>query len=373
MSITIAITGQALIHRPLDFNCVGATELLAFLKADAVIGNFEGVVQAEGAWPTKVKTVHAVKPDAIASLARLGFTAMAHANNHAFDLGPPGIAATRAVLNQHGILLAGSGQTLDEATRPVEWSVGERTIVLFSVDLGPQGEIAYAGSDRAGIAPLRMKRSIQLPASDYATIAAIHQALGDEARLRARRRVGYSAAVDQGLEALGAHFKIGARVESEWSVDHDDMTRLTSQLRLAKSQGRIVLLALHNHHWDADWSRTPSWLDRLSEELIDAGADVIIGTGAPVMQPMRLYKGRAIAPGLGNFIFHTARGETYDEEGVDVWRSVAARLTLKEDGHCSKVEIMPISASRLGHNTHVPLPLGGEETREIKKRFWPEG
>lgn len=372
MSIAIAITGQALIHRPLDFGCEQASELTDFLKAGSLVGNFEGVLQAEGAWPTKVKTVHAVKPDAIASLARLGFTAMAHANNHAFDLGPPGIAASHAVLNQHGILLAGSGQTLGDATRPVEWSVGKRTIALFSVDLGPQGDIVYAGGDRAGIAPLRVKRSIHLPPADYAAISAIHQTLGDEARLQARRRVGYSAALDGGLEAFGSHFKIGERVEAEWSADQGDLTRLTTQLRYAKSCGKIVLLALHNHHWDADWSRTPVWLDRLGEELIDAGADVIIGTGAPVMQPMRLYKGRAIAPGLGNFIFHTARGETYDEKGVDVWRSVAVRLTLDESGRCSNVEVMPIRASRLRQNTLAPLPLRGDEAREIRERFWPE-
>ncbi len=373
MSITIAITGQALIHRALDFDCDGAADLLAFLKADAVIGNFEGVVQAEGAWPTKTKTVHAVKPDAIASLARLGYTAMAHANNHAFDLGPSGIAATHGALDQHRILLAGSGQNLDEATRPVEWPVGDKAIALFSVDLGPQADIVYASGDRAGIAPLRIKRNILLPASDYAKISSIHQALGDEARLQARRRVGYSPAADQALEAFGSHFKVGERVESEWSADQGDLTRLTTQLRLAKSQGKIVLLALHNHHWDADWSRTPPWLDRLSEELINAGADAIIGTGAPVLQPMRLYKGRAIAPGLGNFIFHTARGETYDEMAVDVWRSVAVRLTLDESGRCSAVEIMPIRASRLEAKTHAPVPLVGQEAHEMRERFLPKG
>lgn len=373
MSITIAITGQALIHRPLDFHGAGATELADFLRADSLIGNFEGVVQSEGAWPTKTKTVHAVKPDAIASLAKLGFTAMAHANNHAFDLGPPGIAATHGALAQHRILLAGSGQTLDEAARPVEWSVGDQTIALFSVDLGPQGDIVYASGDRAGIAPLRIRRSIHLPAAEYAAVSALHQALGDEARHQARQRVGYSPAAVQGLEAFGSLFKIGERVEAEWSAEQGDMAHLTTQLRLAKSDGKIVLLALHNHHWDADWSRTPSWLERLGEEMIDAGADVIIGSGAPVLQPMRLYKERAIAPGLGNFIFHTARGETYDEQGVDVWRSVAVRLTLGKSGQCSNVDVMPIRVSRLQPKTLVPLPLTGADARETRERFWPEG
>jgi poly-gamma-glutamate capsule biosynthesis protein CapA/YwtB (metallophosphatase superfamily) len=37
------------------------------------------------------------------------FHAVTHANNHAFDLGPPGIASTRAAVEAAGLKLAGSG------------------------------------------------------------------------------------------------------------------------------------------------------------------------------------------------------------------------------------------------------------------------
>lgn len=369
MSVTIAITGQTLIHEPLRMDGAEAAAVRDFLKADATIGNFEGVVEASGAWPTKTKTVHAVKETAVASLATLGFTAMAHANNHAFDLGPPGIAATHDVMQRHNIRLAGSGANIAEASSPVEWAVRQHKLALFSVDLGPQGEIVYASADRAGVAPLRIHRTTVLPKADYARLLAIHEATGDAARLAARRRTGYSPAIHEGFEAFGSRFVTGERVEGRWSVDSADLERLTTALRNAKSLGRIVILALHNHHWDADWAMPPGWLDRLARELVDAGADVIVGTGAPVMQPARFYRNRAIMPGLGNFIFHTGRAEVYDEKRVDVWRSVAVRLTLDAGGAMEGIEILPIQAARLSADPQSPRPLAGDDAHEIRERF----
>ncbi|UJW73809.1 CapA family protein [Rhizobium sp. SL42] len=371
MSITIAITGQALIHQPLNLDCADAAEMLDFLKADATIGNFEGVIDAPGAWPTKTKTVHAVKEPVLASLAALGFSAMAHANNHAFDLGPPGIAATHAAMQRHNILLAGSGQNLAEAARPVEWSTHSKNLALFSVDLGPQADIVYAGLHRAGIAPLRVRRSTVLPDADYARLLAIHEETGDAARLAARRRAQYSPEATEGFDAFGGSFVRGDRVEGRWTVDPEDLSRLVTALGDAKRRGNIVLLALHNHHWDSDWATSPGWLDGLSRHLVDAGADVIIGTGAPVMQPLSLHRNRAIMPGLGNLIFHTARAELYDAMGIDVWRSVAVRLTLDDDGAVENIAILPLAACRLNSDGRPPALLKGADAEDIVARFMP--
>jgi poly-gamma-glutamate synthesis protein (capsule biosynthesis protein) len=369
MSVTLAVTGQALIHTPLNVKSDGAAVVRAFLKADVTIGNFEGVVETPGGWPTKTKTLHAAPADVVASLAALGFTAMAHANNHAFDLGPPGIAATHAAMRRHGILLAGSGATLAEAMRPAEWSVGGQAFALFSVDLGPQADIVYAGEARAGIAPLRVRRTIVLPEADLAVIARIHEATGDAARLAARRKVGYSPEVDNGLEAFGTRFVHGDRVAVRFEPDPADFARLVEGLRAAKSAGRIVLLTLHSHHWDADWTVPPPWYDALTRDLVDAGADVILGTGAPVLQPMRIHRDRAILPGLGNLIFHTARAATYDAEGVDVWRSVAARLTLDRDGALKDIDVLPLRVSRLEAGASSPEPLDGTDASSLRARF----
>ncbi|MCO5732489.1 CapA family protein [Rhizobium sp. SSA_523] len=376
MNLTLAVTGQVLIHQPLDLTGAAAGDLLDFLKADVTIGNFEGVVQAPGAWPTKTKTVHAVDKEVIASLAGLHFTAMSHANNHAFDLGPPGISASHAAMKAHKIQLAGSGMDLSAACSAAPITIGAQTVALLSVDLGPQPEIVYAGQDRAGIAPLRLRRKILLPPDDYARLSALNEALGDAARLRARQKVGYSGEVVEGLEAFGTVFLPGDRLQPRWDVDPTDRERLQAEILGAKGRGEIVVLALHSHHWDADWTVTPVWYDRLTKDLVDAGADVVIGTGAPVLQPMRIYRDRAILPGLGNFIFHTRRAAVYDREGVDVWTSAAVRLHLDPEGRCLQVNAMPIRASRASATgktkppfAAAPALLTGEEAQTVLQRL----
>ena len=96
MPLTVAITGQILVHGPLDLSGEGQRRVMDFLKADVAFGNLEATVETAGSWPTKTKTLHLASPEALDSVRALGFHAVSHANNHAFDLGPPGIASTRA-------------------------------------------------------------------------------------------------------------------------------------------------------------------------------------------------------------------------------------------------------------------------------------
>lgn len=372
MPVTIAVTGQILIHRPLLLEGEGAEDVVSFLKSEATIANFEGVVEAEGAWATKAKTVHAVNAAAVRSIAELGFHAVAHANNHAFDLGPPGIVASHAAMQKQGIAICGSGPDLRQALLPAVVRTGSSTITLFSVDLGPQGDIVYAAPDRAGIAPLRMRRVIQLPPREYETLVAIRRALGDDQRLAARQAVGYSASqAGEGFEAFGTAFIPGDTIASQWTPDSMDLERITLEMGCAKAAGELVVLAVHNHNWDADWTATPTWFDQLTDRLVEAGADAIVGTGAPVMQPMRFHRGRPILSGLGNFVFHTGRPQTYDEKGVDVWRSVALRLVLETDGRCLGIEAMPVSVGRpsADETAPAPRPLDAMDANVIFERF----
>jgi len=367
---SIALAGQILIHHALDLTQGGSPFLGGLLSTDAAFANFEGVVQAPGAWPTKTKTVHAADAAVLASIRAMGFTALAHANNHAFDLGPPGLAATRGAAEAAGLALAGNGENLTRAIAPVRAGEG---ISLISVDLGPQGDIVYAGADRPGIAPLRLRRTVGLGPAEYRTMQAILDGLGDADRLKARRRVGYSPdpELGEGLDAFGTRFIPTKAVQAAWQVDEADFARLEQVIAAEKARGAILALALHNHNWDADWTGTPGWLDGLCDRLVEAGADLILGTGAPVLQPMRIHRDRLVLPGLGNFVFHTGRPATYDREGVDVWRSIAARAILAPDGRLDSLQVMPIAVARPdeGNGGTPPRPLARHDADAILKRF----
>lgn len=365
--LSVGLTGQILIHGPLDLSGREHAQLREFLQADVVFGNLEATVELEGAWPTKTKTLHLASPEALYSLQGLGFHAVTHANNHAFDLGPPGISATRSAAKAAGLQLAGSGADIDEAAAPVIATGPDRSLAIFSVDIGPQPDINYASVDRAGIAPLRVRRSVAVPPAEFALLSRIVAALGDDAREAARASVGYRPQVGEGIEVFGTPVIAGEEIKAVWAADEGDMRRLVAGMASAKSKGCCVAVAIHGHHWNAVWSQTPTWLLDLCRDLIDQGADMILGTGAPVMQPIHFHRGRAIIPGLGNFVFQTRRSESYRQRGVDVWRSAAIRLELAADGECQRLEILPIAVGRPADDglAEAPVPLEGADALDI--------
>lgn len=368
--LTVAVTGQILIHGPLDLCGEGQAEVRDFLEADVAFGNLEATVETAGAWPTKTKTLHLASPDALVSVRELGFHAVTHANNHAFDLGPPGIASTRAAVEAAGLVLAGSGSDIERAAAPVIVPGPHKSLAIFSVDLGPQPDINYASAERGGIAPLRMKRTVSVPTAEFETLKRIVETLGDDKRGAARAAVGYDMGERPELDVFGTPVVAGDAIAARWIADGKDMQQLVDGIEAAKAIGDLVAVAIHGHHWDSNWKTTPDWLLGLCRGLIDNGADLILGTGAPVMQPLVFHRGRAIIAGLGNFVFHTGRPATYDEKGVDVWRSAAIRLTLADDGACERLELLPISVGRpTEHGLPLgPVPLRGSDADDIRKR-----
>jgi poly-gamma-glutamate capsule biosynthesis protein CapA/YwtB (metallophosphatase superfamily) len=370
MPLTIAVTGQILLHSPLDLSGSGQQQVMDFLKADVAFANLEATVETAGAWPTKTKTLHLAVPEALRSIRELGFHAVTHANNHAFDLGPPGIASTRAAAEAVGLKLAGSGRNIEEASAPAIVSGQGRSLAIISVDLGPQPDINYASADRAGIAPLRVKRSVTLPPSELETVRRIVGALGDDRRAAARAAVGYDAGRGPVLDIFGTPVLPGDEIAARWAPDEADRALLVAGISSAKANGHLVAVALHGHHWDANWEETPAWLLDLCRGLIDGGADLVLGTGAPVMQPIAFHRGRVIIPGLGNAVFHTRRPATYDEKSVDVWRSAAIRVVLADDGACERFELLPLSVGRPSESMPAgPVPLQGDDAQEIRERL----
>ncbi len=372
MSFTLALSGQALLHGPLQPSEDCAVREL--LRADIALCNLEASVASDAGWPTKTKTLHLATPAALDSLRALGFSSLAHANNHAFDLGPPGILATHAAAKAAGLSIAGSGLCIAEAIRPSLLPIGAgRQAAIFALDLGPQPDIVYADAMRAGIAPLRMQRRIALPPERLQALREILAELGDDRRLAARQAVGYSAgAAEDGLQAFGQHFIDGPSVAAHWQAEPADFAQLAQSMAAAREAGHFIVLCLHNHHWEPEWHFTPQWFPALARQLIAAGADVILGTGAPVLQPAQLIDGKPVFSGLGNFAFHTRRSKRYADNKVDVWRSVAVRLHIDDADRCSAIDVLPIAVGRPaeeGGGARAPTPLAGSAATEILQRF----
>jgi poly-gamma-glutamate synthesis protein (capsule biosynthesis protein) len=355
-NFSIAATGQALLHGAVSPASPGYQEVRAFLAgADVALANFEAVLAVEGAWPTKTKTLHCAAPAALHTLKALGFAALTHANNHAFDLGPPGILATHRAAGEAGVALVGSGEDAAAALRPAYVATAAGTVAVFSVDLGPQPDIAYAGPARAGICPLRMRRIVTVPEADYRRLGEIVSTLGDDRREAARLAVGYrqQSGHAPALELFGTELRQGREIGARWEADAADLRALLGALAEARAEADLCVIALHSHHWDPNWGQMPDWVQRLGAQLVDAGADMIVGTGSPVLQGLSFHNGRPILGSLGNFIFHTRRTATYAEKGVDVWTSTLVRAHFDAEGACCRFDLLPVSAGR--------PPEGGED------------
>lgn len=90
-------------------------------------------------------------------------------------------------------------------------------------------------------------------------------------------------------------------------------------------------------HWGWEDEGYPSERQkRFAREMLDAGADMVVGAHPHVTQGAEIYKGKPIVYSLGNFLFNGFDTEatltgwtlqaTMDKQGVVAWRTHVARL-----------------------------------------------
>ncbi len=93
-----------------------------------------------------------------------------------------------------------------------------------------------------------------------------------------------------------------------------------------------------------------------AHEAIDAGADVVIGHHAHILQGVEYYNGGVIVYGLGNFAFHID-GEP---------KTAVLNIWLDADG-VRQLELIPAIVQEGG----APRPADQEETAVIRERvYW---
>ena len=192
-------------------------------------------------------------PEHLAALQSAGVDAVTLAGNHIADCGPLGIADTIAELQRLGIASCGAGAEWSAAVAPARLNVGTERVALLSYNcVGP--EFAWATDTRAGCAYVRIETADGGPVAPATPL------------LR---------------------------------PDSQSLAIMIEQIRQAKHDSRLVIVALHK-----GIVHTPAVLapyERpLAQAAIDAGADVVIGHHAHIMRGIEVYRGKAIYHGLGN-------------------------------------------------------------------------
>ena len=79
---------------------------------------------------------------------------------------------------------------------------------------------------------------------------------------------------------------------------------------VARARGTVDLIVVFNH-WGIEAQTSPDGHQRtFGHALVDAGADLVVGAHAHVLQPEEWYRGKLLFYGLGNFVF---AGMGFDE------------------------------------------------------------
>ena len=79
---------------------------------------------------------------------------------------------------------------------------------------------------------------------------------------------------------------------------------------VARARASVDLVVVFNH-WGVEAQTSPLGVQQtFGRALVDAGADLVVGAHAHVLQPEEWYRGRLIFYGLGNFVF---AGMGFDE------------------------------------------------------------
>jgi poly-gamma-glutamate capsule biosynthesis protein CapA/YwtB (metallophosphatase superfamily) len=352
-TFTLAVTGQSLIHH--DVRSDGSPEFrkvnILLQEADLAFTNFEGTIAgSHGGWPLKGSAFGSSPPYVLDALQGIGFQALSLSNNHSFDLGPSGVLSTLEEVEKRGFLHGGIGRNMREASTPLTGSFNSRSVSLIAMDGGPGPDFMYAedgGDDRParpGVNPLRLSRILEVDEETFEQLRAV------------RDKIGYSAvdmiidcqpddkpAIDEGHElALGrAIYSKSQKCGRGVKVNETDLGRNLQSIAAAAQTGGLVIAYLHHHHWASDWLQPPDWIGNIARKCIDAGAAAFVSHGAPVLQPVQIYKGRPIFYSLGNFIFHSVADSPLWLRR-EVWESVVGICSFDDDNQLTGLKFYPV-------------------------------
>jgi poly-gamma-glutamate capsule biosynthesis protein CapA/YwtB (metallophosphatase superfamily) len=358
--LTITLAGQSMIRSDLRVTAPAQMKTLsALLEGDVRFTNFEAVVTDPGepnerTPETRPNGGWLTPPGALGSLQSMGFNLVSLSNNHAWDLKIPGIQHTLREAKALGLAHAGIGSTLDEAVAPGYLRTPNGTVALIAM---ASGEVAPGGAatpTRPGVNELR-----------------VHQ--GSEGHVN-------GTTADQYGLPLRRH--------------DEDAQHILQSIRAAHQQADLVIVYQHNHIFEKPFEAIfgeelperlvpPEWIKQWAHEEVEAGADIVVMHGAPLLHGTEMYRGKPIFYDLGNFVFNLPLTTTRLDEPI-IWESVVAYLQY-EGKTLQSIRFRPVVMNKIGegvpeaHDSHannqflatrgLSQPATGNQGRYILQRL----
>jgi D-alanine-D-alanine ligase-like ATP-grasp enzyme/poly-gamma-glutamate capsule biosynthesis protein CapA/YwtB (metallophosphatase superfamily) len=276
---------------------------------DLLVANFESVLADDPTSKLDGKKLYLGwdKPDrTLRVLQQLGVDAVSLANNHTVDFGPGTLEATASHLERAGIVPFGTGRDAQSAAAPFRWDGKAR---------GKEQRVYIIG-------------------------AVNHVSTLEE--------FGFYATADR------------------WGVRPLRMSAVSRQIKQIRADDPGALIILFPH-----WGRNYRWAGermwKRSRLILRAGADLIIGHGAHMLQEVAHHRAGTVVFSLGNLVFNSlGRYKKFDAPPY----SAVARLHLvpRQSGWEARLHLYPI----VSDNTvteYRPRPVDASEAKEVYERL----
>ncbi|HEY7284839.1 MAG TPA: CapA family protein [Vicinamibacterales bacterium] len=352
--ISIVLTGQSMIRSDLRTTKPSAVPAIrGLLNGDVIFTNLEAAIAQPGETVREGRGFLA-PPAALDALTAMGFNLLALAGNHAFDLKEIGVQNTLRELDQRTIVHAGTGSNIGDAAAAAYLRTPKGTVALIASASGLIAPGGAATDAHAGVNQLRV--------------------------LAGDRENG--ATEDLPDASINAPHP-------------DDARRILQSIRDARQHADLVIVYQHNHVFGRFSFSTiftegmperlaPNpWLMKWTHDEIDAGADIVVMHGAPLLHGVEIYRGRAIFYDLGNFIYNLPATLTYIDEPM-AWESVVASVQF-EDRSLKSISLRPVVLNNIGdgqpdvhdpyanneflHTRGLPAPASGARAGHILRRL----
>ncbi|CAN5518421.1 CapA family protein [soil metagenome] len=382
-ALTLALTGDSIVLRKIamydDEPTAGLIRTIqaadvAFTNLAVLPNDYQGYPAVESGG-SHFAAHHWV----VDELTSMGIDLFSCANNHALDYSIAGCLATIEALEKKGVAFAGIGRNLGEARMPVYFDSPAGSVAMLSCS-STFAKGQHAGEQRPdmqgrpGLNPIRYDTVHELPQERMDVLQAIANELGVEQRRQERLQSGFYFPPDDPavFPFMEQNFRPAARPAIRTTPHQKDMEAIAEWTREAARRADLVMVSLHAHE-QGDTKEDPAeFIPVFCREMIDAGADMVVGHGPHLIRGLEMYKGKPIFYSLGNFVGQNELvwklpADSYERFRVDpsktpgdvfrsrydndkkgfptdkkYWESLMP-ICRYEDGHLTAIDIYPVT------------------------------
>jgi poly-gamma-glutamate synthesis protein (capsule biosynthesis protein) len=332
MTTKLIITGDVNLMNVTDPEAPFRRVREEFKAADLVFSNLECMLyEPPATHSVDNEGFHIAPALAEAALTGAAIRAVGIANN--VNYGEEGINSSVAELDRIGIPHTGAGANLAAARQPaivegggVRFGFLQRTSVYWPTH-------HEARSNSTGVAVIRGNTAYQLPMHKSRPEIPPMNRPGLPPRIMTWAEPSYLKSFAEDIAAL--------RTKADFVVA--------------------------SCHWGL-WEDVLDYMTEIAHAAIDAGADMVVGTGPHYSLPVEVYKGKPIFYGLGSFSFHTGHnGRSHGN-----WVGMMPRVWINK-GSIEKATFQFVRHNDQNESVLCELAAEQETLRAIRKRSEPYG